>query len=194
MRKLKSIVTKILLLGISFTLVFGLCPMETKAEVAGNTIKAPVLKTSQLKVSKTIVAESPKVEEKSGQSTLSRGSSSKAFQIIDVAYQEIGDPYVWGATGPNGFDCSGLMVYIYGKNGISLPRTSESQINAGRRVSQGELAPGDMVFFNTYAQVSHVGIYIGNGQFIHAGSNGVAINSIYESYYSSRYCGATRVL
>jgi cell wall-associated NlpC family hydrolase len=73
---------------------------------------------------------------------------------------------VWGATGPHAFDCSGLVQAAYRAAGISLPRTTYAQIDAGRRVSRSELRPGDLVFF--YSGVSHVGIYVGGGQMIHA--------------------------
>ncbi|MFI1763776.1 NlpC/P60 family protein [Streptomyces sp. NPDC020800] len=91
---------------------------------------------------------------------------TRAAAAVAYAYQKLGSPYVWGATGPNAFDCSGLAQAAYHSAGISLPRTTYAQINAGRRVSRSELQPGDLVFF--YSGISHVGIYVGNGQMIHA--------------------------
>ncbi|MEU5538202.1 NlpC/P60 family protein [Streptomyces sp. NPDC020362] len=91
---------------------------------------------------------------------------ARAAAAVAYAYQKLGSPYVWGATGPNAFDCSGLAQAAYHSAGISLPRTTYAQINAGRRVSRSELQPGDLVFF--YSGISHVGIYVGNGQMIHA--------------------------
>ncbi|MFI5683566.1 NlpC/P60 family protein [Streptomyces sp. NPDC051636] len=91
---------------------------------------------------------------------------SRAAAAVAYAYQKLGSPYVWGATGPHAFDCSGLAQAAYRSAGISLPRTTYAQITAGRRVSRSELAPGDLVFF--YSGISHVGIYVGNGQMIHA--------------------------
>ncbi|MEU9207485.1 NlpC/P60 family protein [Streptomyces sp. NPDC048415] len=92
--------------------------------------------------------------------------NSRAAEAIAYAYGKLGSPYVWGATGPDAFDCSGLAQAAYRSAGISLPRTTYAQINAGRRVSRSELLPGDLVFF--YSGISHVGIYVGNGQMIHA--------------------------
>ncbi|MFG2482120.1 NlpC/P60 family protein [Streptomyces virginiae] len=91
---------------------------------------------------------------------------SRAARAVAFAYSAIGKPYVWGATGPGSFDCSGLTQAAWRSAGVSLPRTTYTQINAGRRVSRDQLAPGDLVFF--YSGVTHVGLYIGNGQMIHA--------------------------
>ncbi|WP_329335633.1 NlpC/P60 family protein [Streptomyces sp. NBC_00663] len=95
-----------------------------------------------------------------------QATNSRAAAAVSYAYTKLGSPYVWGATGPDAFDCSGLTQAAYRSAGISLPRTTYAQIDAGRRVSRSELQPGDLVFF--YSAISHVGIYIGNGQMIHA--------------------------
>ncbi|MCX4576985.1 NlpC/P60 family protein [Streptomyces sp. NBC_01571] len=92
--------------------------------------------------------------------------NSRAAAAVSYAYGKLGSPYVWGATGPDAFDCSGLAQAAYRSAGVQLPRTTYSQINAGRRVSRSELLPGDLVFF--YSGISHVGIYVGNGMMIHA--------------------------
>ncbi|AWZ07391.1 MULTISPECIES: C40 family peptidase [unclassified Streptomyces] len=91
---------------------------------------------------------------------------SRAARAVAFAYGAIGKPYVWGATGPGSFDCSGLTQAAWRAAGVSLPRTTYTQINAGQRISRDQLAPGDLVFF--YSGVTHVGLYIGNGQMIHA--------------------------
>ncbi|MFD7786620.1 NlpC/P60 family protein [Streptomyces nojiriensis] len=91
---------------------------------------------------------------------------SRTARAVAFAYGAIGKPYVWGATGPGSFDCSGLTQAAWRSAGVSLPRTTYTQINAGRRVSRDQLAPGDLVFF--YSGVTHVGLYVGNGQMIHA--------------------------
>ena len=124
-------------------------------------------------------------------------SASTADKIIATAKQYIGVPYVWGGTSPKGFDCSGLVQYVFKAHGISLNRTAETQYKHGSYVSKNNLKPGDLVFFqNTYkAGISHVGIYIGNGQFIHASSSkGVTISNLSSSYYTSHYYGARRIL
>ncbi|WP_405921763.1 NlpC/P60 family protein [Streptomyces sp. NBC_00122] len=94
------------------------------------------------------------------------GGESRAARAVAFAHGAIGKPYVWGATGPGSFDCSGLTQAAWRAAGVSLPRTTYTQINAGQRVSRDQLAPGDLVFF--YSGVTHVGMYIGNGQMIHA--------------------------
>ncbi|MFG3001179.1 NlpC/P60 family protein [Streptomyces sp. NPDC048340] len=91
---------------------------------------------------------------------------SRAARAVAFAYGAIGKPYVWGATGPGSFDCSGLTQAAWRAAGVSLPRTTYTQINTGQRVPRDRLAPGDLVFF--YSGVTHVGLYIGNGQMIHA--------------------------
>ncbi|WP_284575955.1 C40 family peptidase [Streptomyces sp. 2P-4] len=91
---------------------------------------------------------------------------SRAARAVAFAYGAVGKPYVWGATGPGAYDCSGLTQAAWRAAGVSLPRTTYTQINAGRRVARGELAPGDLVFF--YSGVTHVGLYVGNGQMVHA--------------------------
>ncbi|MFJ3333734.1 NlpC/P60 family protein [Streptomyces sp. NPDC086766] len=92
--------------------------------------------------------------------------NSRAAAAVAYARQKLGSPYVWGATGPDAFDCSGLVQAAYRSAGISLPRTTYAQIGAGRRVSRSALLPGDLVFF--YSGISHVGLYIGDGLMIHA--------------------------
>ncbi|MFJ6794844.1 NlpC/P60 family protein [Streptomyces sp. NPDC091268] len=91
---------------------------------------------------------------------------SRAARAVAFAYGAIGKPYVWGSTGPGSFDCSGLTQAAWRAAGVSLPRTTYTQINAGQRIPRDRLAPGDLVFF--YSGVTHVGLYIGNGRMIHA--------------------------
>lgn len=127
---------------------------------------------------------------------ISRGSNVIARRIISGAMQYIGVPYVFGGTTPYGFDCSGYVKYVFAQAGISLPRTADAQYEVGTPVSTYELIPGDMVFFTTYTYgASHVGIYLGDGNFIHASSSsGVMISSLNSSYWSSRYIGSRRIL
>ena len=130
----------------------------------------------------------------------SYSSSSLGEQVAATAQKYIGCAYVFGGTSPSGFDCSGFAQYIYGLYGVGINRTADMQLYNGYSVSYDNLAPGDLVFFaNTYttdAAASHVGIYIGGGQFVHAAnsSSGVKISSLSEEYYSSRYVGARRVI
>ena len=103
------------------------------------------------------------------------GGSAAAQTAVSTAMAQIGDPYVWGAGGPNAFDCSGLMQYAYSAAGISLPHSSRMQSTMGVPVSRSALQPGDLLFF--YSPVSHVGMYIGNGQMVHASTSGVPVKT-----------------
>lgn len=119
-----------------------------------------------------------------------------ASKIITTAKKYIGVPYLWAGTTPNGFDCSGYVQYVFNKHGIELPRSSREQYTVGYKVSKSNLQPGDLVFFNTSGSgVSHVGIYIGDGKFIHSGNtSGVVITDLYSAYWVNLYLGARRVL
>ena len=119
-------------------------------------------------------------------------------EIVSLAQQYLGVPYVYGGSSPSGFDCSGFTMYIFAQVGVKLPHGATSQLSYGASVSRSELQPGDLVFFQDYGAVaSHVGIYIGGDQFIHASSsyyNGhcVVISSLTESYYANHYYTARR--
>ena len=117
-------------------------------------------------------------------------------KAIEIAKSYIGGKYVWGATGPDAFDCSGFTQYIYkhayGKN---IPRVSYEQAKFGQKVNRDELQPGDLIFFDTMnkGRVSHVGFYIGNNRFIHAASSKSGIiESELSGYYAKKYLGARR--
>ncbi|GAA0698711.1 C40 family peptidase [Paraclostridium ghonii] len=126
------------------------------------------------------------------------GQSSSVDKVINIAKQQLGKPYVWGAEGPSSFDCSGFTQYSF-KNGagVNLPRVSRDQSKFGTAVSKSNLQKGDLVFFDTdkSGSVNHVGIYIGNNEFIHASSGGgKVIISQFTSFYNSTFTNARRVL
>jgi peptidoglycan DL-endopeptidase CwlO len=111
--------------------------------------------------------------------------------VVGIAMRYLGVPYVWGGSSPRGFDCSGLVAYVFAQIGVALPHSSYAMFGMGTPVSISELQPGDLVFFTG---ASHMGIYIGGGQFIHAPHTGdvVKISSL-SGYYSSNFAGARRI-
>ncbi len=120
--------------------------------------------------------------------------SALGSQVVSIAMQYLGIPYVWGGASPSqGFDCSGLLMYVYAQVGVSLPHYAASQYTMGVAVSRDQLQPGDLVFFHG---LGHNGMYIGNGQFIHAPHTGdvVKISSLDEAWYASTWVGARRIL
>jgi len=118
-------------------------------------------------------------------------SSTLGGQAVAIAEQYLGVPYVWGGASPSGFDCSGLVMYVYGRLGVSLPHNAAAQYSMGTPVPRDALEPGDLVFFDG---LGHVGIYVGGGSFIHAPHTGTVVQiSSLSGWYSSTYVGARRI-
>ena len=129
--------------------------------------------------------------------TPSRSAGTSRAAVLQYAARYLNTPYKYGGATPAGFDCSGFVQYVYKHFDISLPRTAAAQAKAGVRVDKANLSPGDLVFFDTEGSgISHVGIYAGNGRFIHSSSpnsGGVIYTSLGESFYSKSYAGARRL-
>ena len=126
-------------------------------------------------------------------------ASPNGARIIGLAQSQVGARYSWAGTSPaTGFDCSGFVYWVFNSIGFNMPRTMEEQLASGRRIPIDQLRPGDVVFFSdTYTSgLSHDGIYLGDGKFIHAvdESTGVAITALNSAYWSERYYGAVRPL
>lgn len=122
----------------------------------------------------------------------------RRYKLVLAARKYLGIRYRWGAAGNGAFDCSGFVMTVFKQFGINLPHSAAGMFGYGKKVAKGDLQVGDVVFFATYTKgPSHVGIYIGNGKFIHASSGkhkGVTISSLSENYYSKRFLGAKRIL
>ncbi|OOM75731.1 murein DD-endopeptidase MepH precursor [Clostridium puniceum] len=198
MRNKKNMLIKCIVGALVFT---GACLINTQNAKADTTLtpnKGITLKTSELKTTKVIKAPSDGQEtlDSGSTDTASRGAISKGTQVVNYAYKFLGKPYVYGAAGPNAFDCSGLTQYVFSKFGINLSRTTYTQVGEGTKVNRSDLKPGDLVFFNTQGSTSHVGIYIGNGEFIHAPRTGkpVMVSSLSDGYYSQKYATARRIV
>jgi cell wall-associated NlpC family hydrolase len=104
-----------------------------------------------------------------------RSVTPEARDAVALVKHYLGTPYVWGGENPGGFDCSGLLQYVWGKEGVRIPRTSQEQWHAGTAVGRGALRPGDAVFFGSRNGPHHVGMFIGNGQFIEAPHTGAKV-------------------
>jgi len=145
-----------------------------------------------------------KPAQEAARSGSSRGSSpppaaapsNKGNTVVNIAMQYVGARYRFGGTSPSGFDCSGYVYYVLNKAGVPVGRSMEAQLNSGPRVSSKSLQPGDLVFFvNTYKRgLSHAGIYIGNGKFVHAQNEGtgVVVSALWSSYWAGHYYTAVR--
>ncbi|MFD3683629.1 NlpC/P60 family protein [Nocardiopsis sp. NPDC058631] len=114
--------------------------------------------------------------------------------VLDFARAQIGKPYVWGGTGPDGYDCSGLTQAAWAQAGVSLPRTTYDQVNAGTSIPRDEVQPGDLLFFYSESAPSHVGIYSGNGMMIHGSNPAKPLEEVsLSAYWDGVFTGAVRV-
>ena len=138
-----------------------------------------------------------KTEKKKQETSSNPPVSGKGSTVVETAKKYLRAKYVYGASGPNSFDCSGFTSYVFKLHGVSLSRTAKGQYSNGTAVSRANLQPGDLVMFGPSASgINHVGIYIGGGKIIHAEnpSSGVTIDTINSGYYNKNYVGARRVI
>ena len=128
--------------------------------------------------------------------TNSAPAKSAGQQIVDTAMKYVGYPYVYGGSTPSGFDCSGFVKYVYSQYGYTLDRTAAAQSADGTHVDSSELEPGDILCFSNGGYIGHVGIYIGDGNFIHASNSntGVIVTSLSSASYSSRLAECRRIV
>ena len=143
-------------------------------------------------------SSTPRMADHSEASDYARETSADhetASQAAEIAQKMVGKPYRYGGNTPNGFDCSGLVHYSYTTVGVAVPRTTRSQLRAGLPVTTKTMRVGDLVFFDQEGKkMSHVGIYIGNGRFVHAPSSGkrVRIDSLNKDYWQEHFVAARR--
>jgi peptidoglycan DL-endopeptidase CwlO len=156
---------------------------EARARLSRATLQA---QDEALQSSDSLLMQSPASE------SYVAAPPSRYGGVVGIAMQYLGVPYVWGGASPSGFDCSGLIMYVYAQMGVSLPHHAASQYGAGSPVSRDALEAGDLVFFNG---LGHAGIYIGGDQFIHAPHTGdvVKISSLSDSWYAATWVGARRI-
>lgn len=175
-----------LLLVASAPIAFGACTM-----VGGGVGTTPVPRSADLEPRPS--APPPAAGDAVGGPAADRITAG----VIEVALEAIGTPYEWGGTDANGFDCSGLIQFAYARFGVALPRTSAAQIRSGSPVDPelSLLRPGDVLGFSgrPSGKTSHVGLYIGGGEFIHSSSSGVRISRL-NRYWHVRLVGARRIV
>ncbi|CDF58131.1 C40 family peptidase [Thermobrachium celere] len=194
---------KLISLSLALALTFTSFPIINVQAAKKSTRQSRKI-TSTRRITKTRKTVKKNLKRSASRGRIySRGSGSvlaegNVSELINIALSLQGIRYRYGGTTLNGFDCSGFTQYVYRQIGVNIPRTASEQAQVGLAVSKESLRPGDLVFFETVrAGISHVGIYIGNGQFIHASSGSsykVKISDLNSSYYKPRYRGAVRII
>lgn len=162
--------------------------LSEKKKETSRSLETPRTKTSENSSENTKTSQEK-------ETTTTVPVSGKGTTVVETAKKYIGCSYVYGASGPSSFDCSGFTSYVFKQHGISLNRTAAGQYSNGVAVSRDQLQPGDLVMFGK-SGINHVGIYIGGGQIVHAAnkSRGVTTDTINSGYYNNNYVGARRVM
>lgn len=176
--------------------VTGTLAMKPSSHAVQKIAKRPAVQSAHRSKNTRVTSARRVTSLRSANGRRSSGASA-GESIVHVASRFKGVRYRWGGSSRSGFDCSGFTRYVFRQRaGVELPHSASAQFRKGTPVSRSELKPGDLVFFQTYRRgASHVGIYIGNGQFIHASSAGgrVRVDSLNDGYYRQRYVGARRL-
>lgn len=169
--------------------------LDADSAAANHANKAKTKKIKKIKKAKQIVAKTKKKVSKKTKARKKKKSKKAAASqaptnvnsVINLAKAQVGKGYVWGAVGPNTFDCSGLVQYVYAKVGKNLPRTTYDQVKVGTTVSMNALKPGDLIFWGSTTAPYHVAIYIGNNQYVNAATpdQGVILQTLSSYYYPS---------
>ncbi len=172
---------------------------KVKVEDKEGYISSALLSDKKQETSRSLETPRKQAEQTQEQTNTqaTTSSSGQGAKVVETAKSYIGSKYVYGATGPNSFDCSGFTYYIYKQYGVSLSRTAAAQYKNGTAVSRSDLQLGDLIMFGPSASgINHVGIYIGGGKIVHAAnaSRGVTTDTINSGYYNNNYVGARRVL
>ncbi|MEU1897688.1 NlpC/P60 family protein [Nocardiopsis dassonvillei] len=148
----------------------------------------------QSEVLESLDGQDPTASEASAGGGEAVAASGDVQAVLDFARAQIGKPYVWGGTGPDGYDCSGLVQAAWAQAGVNLPRTTYDQVNAGTRISRDAVQPGDLLFFYSESSPSHVGIYSGNGNMIHGSNPSKPLEEVsLAAYWDSVFTVAVRV-
>jgi cell wall-associated NlpC family hydrolase len=171
-------------------------PPQIPNQVAKRTTNQNATRTARASASRQAKTKSQPTASKPPTTADASAVADGQPAVVRRALGYLGTRYRYGASGARGFDCSGFTSYIYRQHGISLPHNSAAQYRVGKPVSRSELRPGDLVFFRTRgSRISHVGIYIGNGKFVHASSarGRVRVDTLTSGYYHQRYVGARRI-
>ena len=162
--------------------------------MVANDMNSTVIHPGQTLLVEKGVANSRTTTQSVKPATVSR-SGDRIQEIIDYAKSLTGSPYSGGGNTPSGFDCSGYTKYVFANFGVNIPRTAAEQYRAGQAISSSEAKPGDLVVFSSGGYISHVGIYLGNSQFISStSSRGVIATSIYGPYWGEHFYGFSRII
>lgn len=185
---MKTFIIRVLLLA-AVSMIAIICVLQTNYAYS-------ITKPSEKVYVKNVYTSKIEQHKLASRSALLHSEETDTDSVISYALKLIGTRYVYGASGPNAFDCSGFTMRVMAVLGIDLPHSARGQYAMGTEVDRNELIPGDLVFFTTSSKVkvSHVGIYIGDNCFIHASLDGVMINNLDEGYYKRRYAAAVRII